>query len=79
MKIVKFEPKQKEIKKTYKDDCLEVLDVLREKIEKEEVTEFVISSMCEDGEVEIYACTQDFVGAVGLFEAGKHNLLTRYE
>jgi len=79
MKVVQFKPKVEKASKKMKDDLIEVLDALREKIDKDEVTEFVISSMHVDGEVEIYACTKDFVGAIGLFEAGKHNLLTQFE
>ena len=79
MKVVEFQPKVDKASKKMKDDLLEVLDALREKIQNDEVTEFVISSMHTDGEVEIYACTKDFVGAIGLFEAGKYNLITQYE
>lgn len=79
MKVVQFEPKVEKASKKMKDDLIEVLDALRERIDNDEVTEFVISSMHVDGDVEIYACTKDFVGAIGLFEAGKYNLLTQYE
>ena len=79
MKVVQFEPKVNKASKKMKDDLLEVLDVLRKKIENDEVTEYIISSMHVDGEVEIYVCAKDFVGAIGLLETGKHNLLSQYE
>ena len=79
MKVVQLEPKAEKATKKMKDDLLEVIDALKKRIENDEVTEFVISSMHVDGDVEIYACTKDFVGAIGLFEAGKHNLISQYE
>lgn len=79
MKIVQFEPKVEKASKKMKDDLIEVLDALREKIENDEVIEFVVSSMHIDGDVEIYACTKDLIGAIGMFEAGKYNLMTQYE
>jgi hypothetical protein len=79
MKVVQFEPKVEKASKKMKDDLLEVLDVLRKKIENDEVTEYIISSMHVDGEVEVYVCAKDFVGAIGLLESGKYNLFTQYE
>ena len=73
MKVVNLNrelPKEKR-----KKDLLEIIDSFRQRIVDYEVEEFVIASMDpNDGEVVITVCCQDYVGAVGLFEIGKHIL-----
>ena len=54
-----------------KKDLLEVLDVLRTRIESGDIEEFVASTVDTNGEVEISACVKDTLGGVGLFEIGK--------
>jgi hypothetical protein len=60
-----------------KKDLLEVLDVLRTRIESGEIEEFVASTVDTNGEVEISACVKDTLGGVGLFEIGKHMLIAQ--
>lgn len=54
-----------------KADLLEVLDEMRVRIEADEITEFVASSINLDGDVQIHASVRDIAGGVGLFELGK--------
>jgi hypothetical protein len=74
MKVVSISDKSKEKKKA---DLLEILDHLRAQVEEGTITEFVAASMDEDGDVQIHAACADFLGAVGLFEIGKHILITQ--
>lgn len=59
-----------------KADLLEILDLLRQGIEDGEIEEFVAVSMDIDGEPQVHACVKDMVGAVGMFEIGKHVLIS---
>lgn len=59
-----------------KSDILEVLDELREAVINDEITEFIASSIDSEGDVQIHACIKDVVGGIGMFEAGKHILMT---
>jgi hypothetical protein len=59
-----------------KADLLEVLNDLIAKVESGQVEEFVAASADADGEVEIHVCAMDMVGSVGLFEIGKHILIS---
>jgi len=74
MKVVSISDKSKEKKKA---DLLEILDHLRAQVEDGTITEFVAASIDEDGDVQIHAACADFPGAVGLFEIGKHILITQ--
>lgn len=74
MKVVSISEKSNEKKKA---DLLEILDHLRTQVEAGTVTEFVAASMDEEGDVQIHAACMDFPGAVGLFEIGKHILITQ--
>lgn len=58
-----------------KDDLLEILDELRERIQTGEIEEFVAASCDRDGKVQIHVCTKDIVGSVGMFEIGKQILI----
>jgi hypothetical protein len=60
-----------------KADLLETIDYIRKAIESGEIEEFVAVSMNEQGETQIHACVNDFVGGVGLFEIGKHILISQ--
>jgi hypothetical protein len=60
-----------------KAELLEILDELRSRVEKGEVDEFVAASIDPDGDVQIHACVKDIAGGVGLFEIGKHILITQ--
>lgn len=60
-----------------KKDLLEILEVLRERIESGDLEEFVAATIDKEGNVEISACVKDSLGGVGLFEIGKHMLISQ--
>jgi hypothetical protein len=74
MKVVSISDKSKEKKKA---DLLDIIDHLRGEIESGEVVEFVAASIDAEGDVQIHAASADFLGAVGLFEIGKHILMSQ--
>jgi hypothetical protein len=77
MNVVSINPKDKEIEKN-KADMLEVLDYMKKMIEDGHITEFVACSLDEDGMAQIHAKTKDLPGGVGLFEIGKHLLISQF-
>jgi hypothetical protein len=60
----------------HKEEMLEVINDLKKAIENNEISEFVAASVDTHGEVQIHAVVMDIPGAVGLFEIGKHLLIT---
>jgi len=63
--------------KKRKDDMLEVLDEMRRQIEAGEIVEFVATSLDNDGIAQIHICAMDMPGSVGLYEIGKHLLISQ--
>ncbi len=59
-----------------KQDMLDVLDQMRLMVQRGEILEFVASSIDEDGICQIHVCALDLPGSVGLFEIGKHLLIS---
>lgn len=59
-----------------KQDMIDVLDKMRLMVQAGEISEFVACSMDEDGIAQIHVCALDLPGSVGLFEIGKHLLIT---
>ena len=58
-----------------------VVDVLEEMLERAragEMTEFVAASVDADGDACIHVSSADWLGAVGLYETGKHIFITQY-
>lgn len=60
-----------------KQDMLEVIDYIRNAVEKGEIKEFVAASMDSDGIAQIHVSALDLPGGVGLFEIGKHLLIAQ--
>jgi peroxiredoxin len=60
-----------------KKAMLEIIEHLKTSIESGEIKEFVAASISEDGESQIHVAAMDLPGAVGLFEIGKHILITQ--
>lgn len=58
------------------EDRTFILEQMIEKIQAGEITEFVIAATSKDGNVEISMYTDDILGAIGMFEIGKHILLS---
>jgi hypothetical protein len=74
MQVISINEKQEDKRK---EDMLEVLNELRAQIEAGEITEFVACSLDSDGLGQIHVSTLDVPGAVGLFEIGKHLLISQ--
>ena len=59
-----------------KQDMLDVLDAMRMMVQSGEIAEFVAASIDEDGITQIHVCALDLPGSIGLFEIGKHLLIS---
>jgi hypothetical protein len=55
---------------------LDVIDFIKKQIEIDNIKEFVACSIDSDGEVQIHVAAMDLPGSVGLFEIGKHILIS---
>ena len=59
-----------------RQDMIDVLDKMRLMVQAGEIAEFVACSIDEDGITQIHICALDLPGSVGLFEIGKHLLIS---
>jgi hypothetical protein len=59
-----------------KQDMIDVLNQMRLMVQSGEITEFVAASIDEHGICQVHVCALDLPGSVGLFEIGKHLLIT---
>ena len=75
--VVTFKTNREQIQEKQKQDMLDVLEHLRFEIESGRVREFVAASMSEEGDAQIHVCTLDLPGSIGLYEIGKHILITQ--
>jgi len=60
-----------------KESMLEVLNYMRKQIEEGYIKEFVACSLDEDGLAQIHVSAMDLPGSIGLFEIGKHLLISQ--
>jgi hypothetical protein len=74
--VYTFDPKAKEDEQR-KESLLEVIDAVRDQIERGEIRELVACSLDKDGEAQIHVSALDLPGSVGLFEIGKHLLISQ--
>ena len=74
MKVVSINEKTDDKRK---EDMLEVINEIRDQIEAGEITEFVACSLDLEGLGQMHVSTLDVPGAVGLFEIGKHLLISQ--
>jgi hypothetical protein len=58
------------------EDRIFVLEQMIEKIQEGNITEFVIAATSNNGDVEISMYCEDMLGAIGMFEIGKHILMS---
>jgi len=68
-------------KDTGEDRTSAVVEILKEMLKRAEsgnMTEFAAASMDEDGDVVIHVSSSDLIGAIGLYETGKHIIMTQY-
>jgi len=59
-----------------KQDLLDVIDQMRLMVQSGEISEFVAASIDGDGITQIHVCALDLPGSIGLFEIGKHLLIS---
>ena len=74
--VIPIDQREKEEQRR-KDEMLEILSYMKKQIETGAIREFISCSLDEDGLAQIHVSTLDVPGAVGLFEIGKHILITQ--
>ena len=77
MQIVSISSKDPKVKmeEEQKQAMLDVLEHIRQGVEKGDIKEFVACSIDEDGVAQIHVSCMDLPGAIGLYEIGKHLLI----
>jgi hypothetical protein len=78
MEVISINSKRKEDiqQQEQKKAMLDVIDFIKAQIESDSIKEFVACSIDNDGEVQIHVAAMDLPGSVGLFEIGKHILIS---
>lgn len=76
MNVVSIDPNNKEEQRR-KDEMLEVLDYLKKQVEAGLIREFVACSLDLDGLSQVHVSTLDIPGAIGMFEIGKHIVISQ--
>ena len=78
MEIVSINSRRKEQiqEEEQKKDMLEVIDFIKNSVENGSIKEFVACSIGNDGECQIHVAAMDLPGSIGLFEIGKHILIS---
>ena len=71
MNVVNIDDVTKRQRETEKNNLLNTLEEIREKIERDEIVSYVVCSIRYDEDIEITACVKDRLDAIGLIEAGK--------
>ncbi len=73
--VFTFDPTAK-AEKDRRDALLEVINELKRQIEEGSIKEVVACSMDSGGDCQIHVSAMDLPGAIGLFEIGKHMLIS---
>lgn len=73
--VFTFDPTAK-AEKDRRDALLEVVNEIKRQIEEGNIKEFVACSMDSEGVCQIHISAVDLPGAIGLFEIGKHMLIS---
>jgi hypothetical protein len=78
MEVISINSKRKEDiqQQEQKKAMLEVIEFIKAEIESNSIKEFVACSIGNDGECQIHVAAMDLPGSVGLFEIGKHILIS---
>lgn len=74
--VFSFDPDAK-ANRERKDQLLEVLDEIKRQVEDGEIKELAACTLDKDGVAQIHVAALDLPGAVGLFEIGKHMLISQ--
>lgn len=78
MKVVSLDP-AKEQKKKHREEICSLLEQMKTMVMDGGIDEFVCASISETGEIQIHAVCRDFLGGLGLFEAGKKIFIDQKE
>ncbi len=78
MEVISINSKRKEDiqQEEQKKAMLAVIDYMKAAIENGDIKEFVACSIDDDGECQIHVAAMDLPGSIGLFEIGKHLLIS---
>jgi hypothetical protein len=78
MEVVSINSRRKEeiAQEEQRASMLAVIDYMKTAIEQGEIKEFVACSIGQDGVCQIHVSALDLPGSIGLFEIGKHLLIT---
>ncbi len=78
MEVVSINSKRREqlIEEEQKKAMLQVIDFMKSGIENGDIKEFVACSIDNDGDCQIHVAAMDLPGSIGLFEIGKHLLIS---
>ena len=78
MEVVSINTRRKEQiqEEEQKKAMLEVLDFIKKEVEDGSIKEFVAASIDNNGTCQIHVAAMDLPGSVGLFEIGKHILIS---
>ncbi len=74
-KVIDLVTKPEKSKQEYKNDLLEIAEDFKKRVEKGNVSEFVIAAIDEDGELVLTTCARDLYGAIGMFSMAQHSLM----
>ena len=77
--IITFKGPAEEQALKRKEALLDVVDHIRQEIEDGKILELVVSSLKDDGDCQIHVYVGDKAAGVGLYEIGKHILMTQYD
>jgi hypothetical protein len=78
MEVVSINSKRRSqiIEEEQKKAMLDVLEHMKAEVIKGDIKEFVASSIDNDGVCQIHVAAMDLPGSIGLFEIGKHILIS---
>jgi hypothetical protein len=77
MNVIPLDTSKK--RKQNKQEMLEVIEMLRQRIEEDDLEEFVTATMSPTGEIQIYIHVKDYIGGIGLFEIGKLTFINQMD
>lgn len=75
MKVVKIGDFN-DVERRKQEDRIFILEQMIEKVQAGEIHEFVIAATSNEGDIEVSMYCEDFLGAIGMLEIGKHILVT---
>lgn len=79
MKIVSISSRDPKVvmEQEQKSAMIDVLEYMKKQVEEGIIKEFVSTSIDQDGVCQIHVAAMDLPGGIGLFEIGKHMLISQ--